>query len=170
MLDLYGEIQGPFHYSHIAEKLGLSKYTAYDMLRLLEEKGYVESVYETHESGPGRASVLFKPTIKAREAFEQLAGGDTTNWEAAKERVIARIEAGEFEDAELAEEVLVQMAGGIEDVVYCAKVIGDLVTRLRARAASPDGLLCLGHPRAGETSQFARLAPVARLLAWTGFR
>ena len=134
MLDIYKETQGPFHYSLVAERLELSKYTAYDMLRLLEEKGYVESTYETHQAGPGRASVMFQPTQKARETFEQLAGeGDLTSWDQAKDRVITRIATGEFEDAELAQEILLQIEGGMDDVLYCSKVIGDLVNRFRAR-------------------------------------
>lgn len=133
ILDLYKQIQGPIHYSTVAEQLKLSKYTAYDMLRLLEEKGYVESVYETHSEGPGRASVLFKPTKKAEEAFRKLAGTEAASWEDAKERIITKIAAGEFEDAKLAEDILLQVEGGLDDVLYCTNVIGDLVNRLRAR-------------------------------------
>jgi len=133
MLDVYAEIQEPIHYSWLAEKLGLSKYTAYDMLCLLEEKGYVESTYETGKTGPGRASVLFQPTQKTRETFARLSGGEAATWEEAKERVVASIAAGKFEDAELAKEILVQMNGGLDDVFYCSQVISDLVVRLRAR-------------------------------------
>lgn len=133
ILDIYKEIQGPIHYSVLAERLELSKYTAYDMLRLLEEKGYVESVYETHSEGPGRASVLFKPTQKAEETFRKLAGAEATSWEEAKERIITKIAAGEFEDVKLAEDILLQLGGGMDDVLYCTNLIGDLVARLRAR-------------------------------------
>ena len=133
MLDIYKEIQEPVHYSTVAEQLKLSKYTAYDMLRLLEEKGYVESVYETHSEGPGRASILFKPTEKAEETFKKLAGDETASWDEAKERIITKIAAGEFEDAKLAEDILLQLEDGLDDVLYCTNLIGDLVTRLRAR-------------------------------------
>ncbi|RJP52360.1 MAG: hypothetical protein C4557_06285 [Anaerolineaceae bacterium] len=133
MLDIYREIQGPIHYSTVAKELGVNKYTAYDMLRLLEEKGYVESVYETHSEGPGRASVLYKPTQKAKETFKALAGDEIASWEEAKDRVIKKIAAGEFEDAKLAEDILLQVEGGLDDVLYCSNLIGDLVTRLRAR-------------------------------------
>ncbi|RIK54688.1 MAG: hypothetical protein DCC59_03160 [Chloroflexi bacterium] len=133
ILDIYKETQVPIHYSAVAERLNLSKYTAYDMLRLLEEKGYVESVYETHSEGPGRASVLFKPTSKAEETVRKLAGAEAASWEEAKERVITKIAAGEFEDAKLAEDILLQVEGGLDDVLYCSNLISDLVTRLRAR-------------------------------------
>lgn len=133
ILDIYKELQEPIHYSTVAEQLKLSKYTAYDMLRLLEEKGYVESVYETHNEGPGRASILFMPTQKAKETFRELAGNETTSWDEAKQRIITKIAAGEFEDAKLAEDILLQLEGGLDDVLYCTNLISDLVTRLRAR-------------------------------------
>jgi Mn-dependent DtxR family transcriptional regulator len=47
------------HYSRLAERLGVSRFTAYDMLRLLEEKGFVSSDYQlsAHKS-VGRRSKL----------------------------------------------------------------------------------------------------------------
>lgn len=133
ILDLYSEIQEPFHYTLVAERLGLSKYTAYDMLRLLEEKGYVKSVYETRDGGPGRASVLFQPTEKARETVLQIVGGEYKNWDSSKERITKMIESGEFEDSEFAQEVLLKMAGSVQDVFFCANLISEMVNRFRAR-------------------------------------
>ncbi len=131
MLDIYLEIQEPIHYTTVAEQLNLSKYTAYDMLRLLEEKGYVESVYETRGEGPGRASVLFQPTQKAKETFKKLAGDEIISLEEAKGRIVSKIAVGEFEDAKLAEDILLQVEAGLDDVLYCTDLISDLVTRLR---------------------------------------
>ena len=42
MLELRQEFDGPVHYSLLAERLGVSPLTAYDMLCLLEEKGFVD--------------------------------------------------------------------------------------------------------------------------------
>ena len=55
--------KGPIHYSALAEHLGVSKITAYDMLRHLEEKGYISSHYqlEDEKTGPGRSKVVFSP-------------------------------------------------------------------------------------------------------------
>ncbi len=131
MLDIYLEIHEPIHYTTVAEQLNLSKYTAYDMLRLLEEKGYVESVYETRGEGPGRASVLFQPTQKAKEIFKRLAGDEILSLEEAKEKIVSKIAAGEFEDKKLAEDILLQMDAGLDDVRYCTDLISDLVIRLR---------------------------------------
>ena len=61
---LYAEQGGPFHYSLLAERMDMSSFAAYDMLRVLEEKGQVRSVYwrDPERSGPGRALRLFEPT------------------------------------------------------------------------------------------------------------
>jgi hypothetical protein len=101
------------------------------MLRLLEEKGYVESVYETRSEGPGRASISFQPTQKAKETFKKLTGDEIISLEESKEKIISKIAAGKFEDAKLAEDILLQMDAGLDDVRYCTDLISDLVTRLR---------------------------------------
>ena len=38
-LDLYQEMEEPIHNTVLADRLGLGKVTAYEMLRLLEERG-----------------------------------------------------------------------------------------------------------------------------------
>jgi hypothetical protein len=101
------------------------------MLRLLEKKGYVESVYETRSEGPGRASISFQPTQKAKETVKKLTGDEIISLEEAKERIVSKIAAGEFEHAKLAEDILLQIDAGLDDVRYCSDLISDLVTRLR---------------------------------------
>ena len=49
LIDLSQEIDGPIHYSTLAERLGVSPFTAYDMLRVLEKKGAVVSEYQVAE-------------------------------------------------------------------------------------------------------------------------
>ncbi len=61
LVDLNQEYNGPVHYSQLAERLGVSPFTAYDMLCLLEEKGAVASKFQlaSDKSGPGRAERFF---------------------------------------------------------------------------------------------------------------
>ena len=54
VLDFYLETRQPLHYSTIAQQLGLSNSTAYDMLRLLEGKGMVSSEYVMPSSTVGK--------------------------------------------------------------------------------------------------------------------
>ncbi len=45
LFELYRELKGPVHYSIVADKLGVNKFSAYDMLKVLEEKGVAASDY-----------------------------------------------------------------------------------------------------------------------------
>lgn len=56
----------PVHYSLVAEKLGVSKWTAYDLLTALKDDGYVECVYTLNEKG-GRSTLAFRITSKGKE-------------------------------------------------------------------------------------------------------
>ncbi len=99
LLDLSGEARGPLHYSRVAETLGVSAATAYDMLRVLERKGMVRSEYVVPDRppGPGRASVLFAPTPLADELFAR-PGADAAldeEWEAVRARVLTALRSGE---------------------------------------------------------------------------
>ena len=42
-LEQYREVKAPLHYSVVAEKLRISNISAYEMLRLLKQKGMVAS-------------------------------------------------------------------------------------------------------------------------------
>jgi energy-coupling factor transport system substrate-specific component len=96
-LEVYREKQEPVHYSVVAQKLGLNNSTAYDMLRLLEQKGMVSSRYDTPKAtaGPGRSSILFSPTLKAT-GLSQPTGESRGHekWEEFKARLLANLNQG----------------------------------------------------------------------------
>jgi len=134
LLDLYRELNGPIHYSLLAERVGVSPFTAYDMLRLLEEKGYVTSEYRTGSEKPsvGRSEVVFLPTELAHRLFEELtSGADLGNWDSAKLQIMERIRKGEFHDRIMAEEMLVRVPPEAPETLrFCFEVIMILVLRL----------------------------------------
>jgi DNA-binding MarR family transcriptional regulator len=78
-LDFYHEVEQPIHYPDLAERLGIGKITAYEMLRLLEERGLVKAEYylPPGNRGPGRSTVHFIPTSKARQLLTELSGGSS---------------------------------------------------------------------------------------------
>lgn len=133
-LDLYRELNGPIHYSLLAERIGVSPFTAYDMLRLLEEKGYVTSEYRTGSEKPsvGRSEIVFLPTELARRRIEELANGaDLGDWDRAKSLILARIRAGEFQDRMLAEEIVARVPPDAPEALrYCFEVMTVLILRL----------------------------------------
>ncbi|MBI9043889.1 MAG: hypothetical protein JEZ06_05345 [Anaerolineaceae bacterium] len=73
MRELSKEKNQPIHYSTLAKRLGVSPFTAYDMLCLLEEKGLVNSEYilAKGKSGPGRAERVFIPIFNSEMAPKQ---------------------------------------------------------------------------------------------------
>jgi len=70
LIDLYQDKGSPIHYSEVAKKLGVSKWTAYDMLQLLRREGLLEVEYLIPESDNykwgklGRSTITFFPTKK----------------------------------------------------------------------------------------------------------
>ncbi|MBN2057228.1 MAG: hypothetical protein JW782_00310 [Candidatus Saganbacteria bacterium] len=101
----------PVHYSVVADKLGISKWTAYDLLKVLEEKGFVQSNYEVAEEvkGRGRSSVLFSPTDKATELIERLTDGALSRgeWGKTKQSIMDKIEhLDEVEHQQLLKKIL----------------------------------------------------------------
>ncbi len=166
LVDLYREQAEPIHYPLLAERLGVSPFTAYDMLRLLEERGYARSEYHLDEGKrqPGRSIIVFAPTAKAHQLMAEL-GADlpAADWEKVKEVLLERLRSGRFEDTELAAEVLARVPQDDSPVLrYCTEVATVLMLRLwrsgrwrsasaylkallfSAKAATRESLLLLG--------------------------
>jgi hypothetical protein len=83
-----GAAGGPVHYSAVAGPLGISAWTAYDLLRELERDGLVAASY-THRAGVavGRTQVGFAPTATGRAALGEPAAP------LAEERALRRAQA-----------------------------------------------------------------------------
>ena len=70
LIYLYQEKDSSIHYSEVARKMGVSKWTAYDMLQLLRKEGFLEVEYLIPESDSyrweklGRSTITFFPTKK----------------------------------------------------------------------------------------------------------
>ena len=134
LLDMYRELNGPIHYSALAERIGVSPFTAYDMLRLLEEKGLVTSQYRLDTDKPvvGRSEIVFMPTERAHQLFNDLAGdSDQVNWENVRAQIMEKIRGGELNDHILAEEILARVPPDVPDVLrYCIEVMTIVILRL----------------------------------------
>jgi len=135
LLDIYRWTQGPIHYSTVAEQLGLDNSSAYDMLRLLEQKGMVTSVYTPKEvSGPGRSSILFAPTAETIEMFSHLAGEvrEQDNWEDVKARILDSLTRGKADNyTHVFNELFSKIPQSRSSLVCCAEVITALLIDLR---------------------------------------
>jgi len=137
LLDLHEEFDGPIHYSVLAERLGVSPFTAYDMLCVLEEKGYVTSQYQlgVEKSGPGRAERVFFPveTIQAREKrlAEQL-GDEGLMGESLKVHILEKLRSGDVLDKELTDQMLARIPPEAQGKIrYCIEVMTVVWLRIR---------------------------------------
>jgi len=136
--ELNREMDGPIHYSILAERLGVSPFTAYDMLCLLEEKGLATSEYQlaNDKSGPGRAERVFYPTIKAhadKQQFLREAGLKEIDEESISHFFMERLRSGNHPEIELAEELLARIPPEDQngDLRYCMEVMAVIALRLR---------------------------------------
>lgn len=130
-LEVYREKQEPVHYSVVAQKLGLNNSTAYDMLRLLEQKGMVSSHYDTPKAnaGPGRSSILFSPTTRATGLSPHSAGDSRGHekWEEFKSRILTSLSR---ETAEEYQDVLDELLASIAELRASLEQYAEFMTAL----------------------------------------
>ena len=143
-LDLYKEVQGPIHYTDVARRLGVGKVTAYEMLRLLEERGLVYSEFRLPKGrrGPGRAVVLFAPTEAAHRALRDLVGqtADSEDWETIKAQILERLRKGQTEGyEELLDDLLARLPTRRSPLRYTAELITATLLALRTLLEGPYG-------------------------------
>ena len=136
VLDVYREMREPVHYSDVAKQLGLNNSTAYDMLRLLEQKGMLISLYDTPKEAPrpGRSNIFFIPTAETIELFSHLAGDirEQEEWNDVKARILTNLSQGKADNyRDILEELLARIPEPRSSLVRCAEVMTVLLLNLR---------------------------------------
>jgi len=135
LLDLYRDMNAPIHYSTLAERVGVSPSTAYDMLRSLEEKGLVTSDYriEAGKSAAGRSEIVFRPTELADSWFGALhIGTNLKDWENTKSQILAGIHPAEIRERKLVDTLFAHLPKDAPETLrYCFEVITLLVLQLK---------------------------------------
>lgn len=145
LLDLYREHKGPVHYSVVAEKLGVNKFSAYDMLRVLEKKGMARSDYvlAAEHAGPGRSMIVFYPTQQAASLLSQLTGDIHINeeWRQVKERILQRLQETKSTNyRELLNEFLAKIPERTSPLIYCTEMITALLLNLNQAKERASGM------------------------------
>lgn len=69
VVKIFRDTNKPVSYKDIAMDLGVSRWTAYDILQELYKKGYLTIKYRP-VGGPGRSEILYEPTDEALEKVE----------------------------------------------------------------------------------------------------
>jgi len=168
LLELCWEHKGPVHYSDVARRLSVNRFSAYDMLKVLEKKGLVSSSYvlAAGHSGPGRSMVVFAPTPQAvtvlgRGADNALLGlGE--DWQRVCERVLSRLrKARGTNPREALNELLARLPETKAPLTFCTQMIGALLLnmqRAQARAGGLNPFRALAALRADDDTELETLA------------
>jgi DNA-binding PadR family transcriptional regulator len=134
LFELYRS-KGPVHYSEVATEVGVNKFSAYDMLKVLEEKGVAASDYvlNDEQNGPGRSQVVFYPTHKAAQFLTQLREEMLYNadWQTVKENLLKRLEeARQSNPVDAVRESLSNLPDTKVPLNYCAEMISVLMLNM----------------------------------------
>jgi DNA-binding PadR family transcriptional regulator len=144
LFDLYRELKGPVHYSIVADKLGVNKFSAYDMLKVLEEKGVAASSYvlSDNQAGPGRSQVVFYPTNKAAQFLTQLRDEvrQSGDWQSVKKRILGQLEDSRTRNpVDALRDALSSLPDAKAPLNYCAQMIS--IQLLNIERLRPQNLL-----------------------------
>ncbi|MDI3270102.1 MAG: hypothetical protein QJR00_05290 [Bacillota bacterium] len=102
LVELYRKTRLPVHYQSLAKTLGVSKWTAYDVLRELERLGYLMRHYTLTPGAVGRSHVAFIPSSKALQIFDSKGGGEEEEghreWRAIRDKVLSTLRQARSEE------------------------------------------------------------------------
>ena len=154
-LDLYRQAEKPLHYTTVAEYLEVNPITAYDMLRLLEDRGLLTSDYipPSQREGTGRSIVVFLPTPAAQALLDEMAGddGDREEWEAVKARTLRSLREGKGTNyQDLLEDLLARIPGRRSPMLYAAEMVTAVILNLYQLGVPP----CGGKEEAADSPLF----------------
>ncbi len=138
LIDLYQEKSSPIHYSEVAKKMGVSKWTAYDMLQLLRKENLLEVEYLIPESENckwgklGRSTITFFPTKKGYTVSilpQRKLSTKATELNKLKTDIIQKFERikGKFNLKELFKEALQTKS----PLIFCACVLLILILLIK---------------------------------------
>jgi DNA-binding MarR family transcriptional regulator len=168
LLELYREHKGPVHYSEVAARLGVNRFSAYDMLKVLEKKGFASSSYAlaAGHSGPGRSMVVFAPTsraatLRAPSTEDNRLGED---WQKLRQRVLNKLQdTREANYRETLNDLLARLPETKAPLDYCTQMIGVLLLNMRQVKARAEGLTPFRVLAALQADGYAALETLAGL-------
>ena len=138
VIDLYQQKDAPIHYSEVAQKMGVSKWTAYDMLQLLHKEGFLEVEYLIPESDNykwgklGRSTITFFPTKKGytvSNLFQRNLHTKATEFNKLKKEIIKKFGEikGKFNLIDLFKEALQTKS----PLIFCACILLILILLIK---------------------------------------
>lgn len=146
LMELYQHTSLPIHYETLAKALGVSKWTAYDMLKEIEKMGLVSRSYEVNDKETGRSQVVFAPTVKATELFRQ-ERSDLVNpgdWEATASTIKQLLSGKNHMNInELLRKILDGIPSKATHIEFCGYIIGLLLAYLKKLGGKTESVIHL---------------------------
>jgi len=133
VLDMYQRTQLPVHYETLAKRLGVSKWTAYDVLRALEEQGLLTRDYAVNRGEPGRSQIVFVPTPAAEALFTQArsAALEEADLAALKDETLKLLaEWRALKPAQATRRIMAAIAQTDAQVKFCASIMAVFLVHL----------------------------------------
>ncbi|SHI56182.1 hypothetical protein [Desulfofundulus thermosubterraneus] len=154
IINLFHHTGLPVHYATVAQALGVSKWTAYDILKELEKGDFLRREYTLSrgEKAPGRSMVVFRPTEKALQVLspsneniaKDLKAKKIEDWSLARERLLSIFDnLKNLNPQKIREELLEEMSRIELPVVFSAYTIALLVTHIHEMNSR--GIAALKH-------------------------
>ncbi|MBO8141157.1 MAG: Lrp/AsnC family transcriptional regulator [Firmicutes bacterium] len=134
VVDLYRRTQLPVHYATLANRLGVSKWTAYDVLRALEEQGLLTRDYTVNRGEAGRSQIVFVPTKAAEALFAQARTGVPSQDEldAIKDEALRFLQQlKDLKPARATQRIMAEIRKIDVQVTFCAYIMGLFLVHLR---------------------------------------
>lgn len=130
LIDLYQQKGSSIHYSEVAQKLGVSKWTAYDILQLLQKEGLIEVEYILPEpdsykwSKLGRSTITFYPIKKGYDILalpKQKISSNITEFKRLKKEITQKFD--EFKGKLNIRDLLKEALQSKSPLIFCACVL-----------------------------------------------
>lgn len=133
VVDMYRRTRLPVHYETLAERLGVSKWTAYDVLRALEEQGLLTRDYTVNRGEPGRSQIVFVPTPAAEALFTQarpVALEDHDLAELKQDALESLAQWRRLKPAQATQRIMAAIAGADVQVKFCTYIMALFLVHL----------------------------------------
>ncbi|MGQ9756332.1 MAG: hypothetical protein ACUVRF_10370 [Desulfotomaculales bacterium] len=137
VMRIYQETGLAVHYIAVAERLQVSKWTAYDMLRQLEKDGCLEVEYAVaQDRTPGRALVLFRPSARAYQLVGEGQAAKNEPWVNIRNRFLEIFERIKYHNRDQA---IQQLLGELPSINVPILSGAYTIAILAAHANQPGG-------------------------------
>ncbi|AET58770.1 MarR family transcriptional regulator [Paenibacillus terrae] len=134
LVELYQKTNLPIHYEALAKSLGVSKWTAYDMLKEIEKLGFITRSYEVNAKVTGRSQVVFVPTDKASDLFNQSRNElvDLVDWKKTVQNISGLLkDLNNTSLNEAVRKIWTEIPETSVRIHFCAYIIGLLLMYLK---------------------------------------